>query len=150
MDATKSATRDLNHIARLMKQIDFCMLTTIGQDGSLHSRPMSTNHNVDFDGDLWFFTYSDTPKCHEVAKNPQVSVTFEVPEDHVFISASGKAHLHTDKAKISELWDKSLEMWFPQGINTPGVALLHVQLDRAELWEDMKDTEIKLPAKKRE
>jgi general stress protein 26 len=42
---------DIKKVAALMKGIRFVMLTTVHPDGSLHSRPMTTQ-DIDFDGDL--------------------------------------------------------------------------------------------------
>ena len=40
----------------MMRDLDFCMLTTHAADGGLHARPMSNNGEVEFDGDVWFFS----------------------------------------------------------------------------------------------
>ena len=42
------------------------MLTTVDERGGLHSRPMSNKRDVEFDGDLWFFTYGSSHKVDEV------------------------------------------------------------------------------------
>ena len=49
-------------VADLIKSIDFGMLTTLDAEGRLSSRPMSSNKKVEFDGDVWFFTYASTPR----------------------------------------------------------------------------------------
>jgi general stress protein 26 len=46
---------DLQKLREMVKDIDFCMLTTVDEEGNLHSRPMSVNGEIDTDGDLWFF-----------------------------------------------------------------------------------------------
>lgn len=38
-------------LAEVMKKIDICMMTTVGAYGRLHSRPMSNNENVTWDGE---------------------------------------------------------------------------------------------------
>jgi general stress protein 26 len=43
-------------LAELLEEIDIAMLTTVGPDGYLVSRPLSTQA-ASFDGEfLWFFT----------------------------------------------------------------------------------------------
>lgn len=66
MTATTTHDAHLAKLRELVKQIDFCMLTTIAADGSLHSRPMSANGEIELNGDLWFFTYADSAKVAEV------------------------------------------------------------------------------------
>ena len=42
MSATAQAREnDLQKLREMIKDIDFCMLTTVDEDGDLHSRPMS-------------------------------------------------------------------------------------------------------------
>ena len=52
--ATQRQEDDLEKLRDLIKDIDFCMLTTVDEDGYLHSRPMSSNGEIDRDGDIWF------------------------------------------------------------------------------------------------
>ncbi len=126
---------DVQKLARLIKGIDFGMMTTVDADGRLYSRPMSHNGNVEFDGDVWFFTYGNTPKVHEIETRPQVNVSFSSLKDQTYISLAGRAELIRDKAKIKELWDPSLKAWFPDGVDTPDIALLKVSVEKAEYWD---------------
>jgi len=38
-----------------MRKLDFCMMTTQSDKG-MRARPMSNNGEVEFDGDVWFFS----------------------------------------------------------------------------------------------
>lgn len=71
---------ELEKLRDMVKDIDFCMLTTLAKDGSLHSRPMSVDGEIEQDGDLWFFTYADSPKVSEVDRVEQVNVSFSAPD----------------------------------------------------------------------
>jgi general stress protein 26 len=57
---TQTRSEDLDKLRAMIKDIDFCMLTTIDQQGDPHSRPMSSNGDIDPNGDLWFFTAAAT------------------------------------------------------------------------------------------
>ena len=59
---------DLQKLRGLVKDIDFCMLTTVVENGDLHSRPMSSNGDIDSDGALWFFTSASSHKVNEIEK----------------------------------------------------------------------------------
>ena len=48
--------KNLSDVAEMMRDIDFCMLSTIASDGAIASRPMSNNRTVEFDGERWFYT----------------------------------------------------------------------------------------------
>lgn len=122
-------------IADLIKSIDFGMLTTVDAEGRLHSRPMSSNKEVEFDGDVWFFTYGSTPKVHEIENKPYVNVAFSDPKTQTYVSLSGRAELVRDPAKIQELWQPSLKAWFPKGVDEPDIALIKINADQAEYWD---------------
>ncbi len=125
----------------LVKGIDIAMLTTVDtSDGTLRSRPMSTNGEVEFDGDLWFFTYASSHKVEEVERQPQVNASFAQPEKQNYVSMSGTATIVQDKAKIKELWKPELKVWFPKGTDEPDIALLKVTVDKAEYWDSPSST----------
>src|SRR6185312_6179832 len=48
-----STSENLDTIRGIMKDVRTAMLTTVSEDGSLHSHPMTTQQ-ADFDGDCWF------------------------------------------------------------------------------------------------
>jgi general stress protein 26 len=113
------------------------MLTTTERDGSLRSRPMWTLSD-EFDGYLWFFTAEDSPKAKELESNNQVCISYSAPDKDLFISVSGRAELIHDKAKAKEFWNPYAEAWFPEGLDDPSLALLRVEVEQAEYWEDNK------------
>lgn len=132
---TNEQETDIEKLARLMKDIDFCMLTTVSADGALVSRPMSANRNVDFNGDLWFFTYAHTHKVFEAKQNPEVNVSFADVKNQNYVSLSGTAELVKDKALMKTLWKPEYQAWFPEGVDTADLALLKVAAHRAEYWD---------------
>ena len=125
----------LAKLRALIKKIDFAMLTTCDDDGTLRSRPMSTNGEVEFDGDLWFFTRASSHKVEEIERRPQVCASFADPGKQNYVSMSGRAELVRDTNKIKELWKPELKAWFPDGTNDPDIALLKVHVSKAEYWD---------------
>lgn len=121
-------------LAKMIKGIQIAMLTTIDSKGRLQSRPMATQQ-VEFDGDLWFFTGWDTHKTSEISDNNQVNVSYSSPDDNRYVSVSGNAALVSDKAKMAELWNPLLKAWFPEGIEDPNMVLLKVEVHKAEYWD---------------
>ena len=138
--AAQTRQGDLQKIRELIKDIDFCMLTTVDESGDLRSRPMSSNGDVDDDGDIWFFTNASSHKVTEIEKLPKVNVSFADPDNQRYISISGTAQLVRDRAKIDELWKPEFKMWFPEGKDDPEVALLRVSLEKAEYWDSPSST----------
>ena len=131
---------DLQKLRELVKEIDFCMLTTVDDTGDLHSRPMSSNGDIDQNGDIWFFTSASSHKVSEIQKLPKVNVSFADPDNQHYISISGNAQLVRDRDKIEELWRPEFKMWFPEGKEDPDIALLRVGLKKAEYWDSPSST----------
>lgn len=126
---------DFQKLREMIKDIDFCMLTTVDENNDLHSRPMSLNSEVDQAGNLWFFTYGNSHKVSEVQRRPNCNASFADPDDHRYVSISGTAQLVRDKAKIQELWKPELKAWFPKGVDEPDIALLRLAVEKAEFWD---------------
>lgn len=137
---TQTRENDLQKLRELVKDIDFCMLTTVNEDGHLHSRPMSSNGDIDPNGDIWFFTNASSHKVSEIAKLPTVNVSFADPDNQRYVSVSGTAQLVLDRAKIDELWRPEFKIWFPEGKDDPDIALLRVSLEKAEYWDSPGST----------
>lgn len=136
MDPTTTERQEhIDKLRKMIKDIDYAMLTTISEEGTLHSRPMSTNGEVEFDGDLWFFTYASSHKVSEIESHNQVNVSFAEPHNMRYISMSGTAQLVRDRQKLSELWKPQLKAWFPKELDEPDIALLKVNVQTAEYWD---------------
>lgn len=128
-------THDLEKLRELINDIDFCMLTTIDQRGDLHSRPMSSNGDIDENGELWFFTGAFSHKVTEIKDSPRVNVSFADPLNQNYVSITGRARLIRDREKIDELWRPEFRTWFPEGKDDPNLALLRIKVQKAEYWD---------------
>ena len=135
MTNTNDSTADFEKLREMIKDIDFCMLTTVDENNDLHSRPMSLNGEVDEAGNLWFFTSASSHKVSELNKSPKCNVSFAAPDDNRYVSITATAELVTDRRKIKDLWKPILQAWFPEGSDDPDLALLRVQIEKAEYWD---------------
>ncbi len=126
-----------DHVGRLngmIEGVEIAMLTSVGADGSLHSRPM-TVQEVQEDGTVWFFTSATASAAYESEENCRVNVSYVDPRRSVFISISGSASLSDDREQMEKLWDPRLSAWFPKGLDDADLRLLCVEIDRAEFWD---------------
>ena len=135
MSETKTQAEKLDKLREIVKAVDICMLTTVDEHGDLHSRPMSNNGDIEPDGDLWFFTYGSSHKVDEVGRTPKVNANFSDVDGQQYASLTGRAEVVRDRAKIEELWQPQLKAWFPDGVDTPDIALLKVSVEKAEYWD---------------
>jgi general stress protein 26 len=147
-------TKTLSDIAHAMKDIDFCTLTSRSQDGSIGGRPMSNNGNVEYEGTNWFFTLEDTSIVADVAGDPSVGVSYQgkaglkglLGAPGMFIHVQGEARLVRDKLLFAKHWDESMDRWFKQGVDTPGLVLIEVEAKRIHYWDGEEEGEVKLAA----
>ncbi len=137
------ATFSLKSLAATLRELDICMMVTQSKRGSFNSRPMSNNRDVTYKGDSYFFTYEKSQKIKELEANPQVCLNFEGSKD-MYISISGKAKLIRNKKAFADHWVKSLDQWFENGIDTPGLILIQVKGVNLKYWQREKEGEIKL------
>ncbi|MEW2460878.1 pyridoxamine 5'-phosphate oxidase family protein [Microbacterium sp. K41] len=127
----------LARVSELVEDIDITMLTTVDEDGHLLSRPMSTRQ-MDDAGDIWFFTAEDTEKVDEARRNHDVGLAYCDSKGMRYVSVAGTAEVVHDRAKMEELYSPSLDIWFADGLETPGIALLRVTPRVTEFWEPAK------------
>jgi general stress protein 26 len=125
---------DRDKLASLIKGIRFAMLTTVGQEGKLHSRPMATLES-EFDGNLWFFTDDSSPKVYELYQNRHVTLTYADADSHTYVAVCGTGEITRDGEMIRHLWRPELKAWFPGGKDDPHLVLIKVGVESAEYWE---------------
>ena len=134
MSEEKELTREahVEKVRQLIKDSEIALLTTVTPDG-LETRPMVTQE-IEFDGDLWFFTLKDTAKVAEIQENPAVNVGY-VHKSKSFVSIRGVAEVVEDTDKKEELWNKAYEAIFDVDTNDPTLILLKVLVQSVEYWE---------------
>lgn len=126
-----TGTESISKVTDIINHSHIGMLTTINGEGALVSRPLAVQ-DVKDDGDMWFFTGEGTSQVAHVSADARVNVSFGKGTE--WVSVAGTAEVVRDRAKIRELWNQSVEAWFPDGPDTPEVVLLHVDSDSAEYW----------------
>ena len=139
----------LSELSEKMRDIDFAMLSTRAEGGQIAARPMSNNREVAYDGDSYFFSYENTHTIDDIKRDPQVGLSFAGAKGWLgkppnFIAVEGKAELIRDKAAFEKHWTKDLDIWFEQGIDTPGIVLIKVHASRIHYWDGEDQGEIKL------
>jgi general stress protein 26 len=120
------------HLHELLEAFDTAMFVTRHGD-HLHARPMAVAA-VDGANCVWLATSLASPKAAEIRSNARVSATFQ--SRNRYVALSGSAELVTDRAKIHALWKEAWRAWFPQGKDDPQLALIRVDVDDAEFWDD--------------
>jgi general stress protein 26 len=134
-------------IAKRIADIDFAMLSTHASDGSIASRPMSNNGDVEFDGDNYFFAFEDSHVVREIKTDGKVGVSFTgtkglLGSPPVFISIEATADLIKDREMFRKHWTKDMERWAKDGVNTPGLVLIKAHAHRIHYWDGEDQGEV--------
>jgi general stress protein 26 len=123
---------DLAKLRELIRAIRIGLLTTFDRDGGFHTRPVQTllvEHST-----LWFFTGWGSPKIDELRRDVRVCVGYGDPNKHHYVALSGIGELLRNEAKARELWTIEQRAYYPDGPADKKLALLRVQIERAEYW----------------
>lgn len=128
-------THDVQKLLDKIKEVKFATLTTLNGQGKLHGRPMYTCAPGN-DGALWFFSEKDAQKIGEIQANPQVGLGYSDPDTATYVTIAGTAAVVEDQAKIKDLWREDFRSWFPKGSDDPNIALLRVDIENGEYWDE--------------
>jgi general stress protein 26 len=122
---------DVGHVAELIKDIPIAMMTTREADGSLAARPMAALE-MDADGVVWFFTSTQSDKVEHL---DAVNLAFSDIDGSTYVSLCGRGEIDTDRSHIERLWTPMARPWFPDGPDSPHLALLKFVPDAADYWD---------------
>jgi general stress protein 26 len=131
MKTVTQTTAERTQLCKLIEDLSVAMLTTIDADGALSSRPM-TPLEMDGDGALWFFTDSRSAKVERLTN---AHLSFADEARGTYVSLSGRGEMQMDRAHIERLWTPFAKPWFPDGPDSPNLALLKFVPDTAEYWD---------------
>ena len=116
----------------LIRKTRLAMLTSVGPDGRLVSKPMATQ-DVEFDGDVWFIAERASEKVRNIEARPEVNVAYS--DNSSWVSLSGTASVVDDPAKLAELWNTFTDAWMEGGPENPNNVLIKVDAHSAEYWD---------------
>ena len=128
-----TSAQERERLWEMIKDIRVAMLTSVGEDGRLRSRPMYTQQEEQPDG-LWFLTARPSEKVSEIAQSQQVNLSYVDPDKNLFVSIAGRGRLVDDREKARELWNPMNEV-FPEGPEDPSLVVVHVEAESAEYWD---------------
>lgn len=125
---------ETERLGQILAQIPVAILITAEPDGEMHGRPMQMS-KTPFDGSLYFFTNELTPKVSELHQVRKVSVVLSDPRSDRYVWISGVASLTREHAALARQWHDDMKTWFPKGLQDPELALIVVDVQRAEYWD---------------
>src|SRR5450755_4679234 len=131
--ALPTAPGDFAKLGQLIREIRVALLTTMDRNGNFHTRPVQTLQ-VEADRTLWFFTDWSSPKVDELNHDVRVSLGYADPAKQVYVAVAGSGRLIRDIQKAKQLWSLEQRAYYPDGPEDERLALLRVEIERAEYW----------------
>ena len=84
---------------------------------------------------LWFLGDARAALDWESNRRHVVTLTFQSPDERVFLTLSGKAEVITDHAVTANMWRPAFKRWFPAGPSDPRLLLVRFSPDDAEFYQ---------------
>jgi general stress protein 26 len=131
----KTRARDNDATEKLfdiIKDVDFCMLSTFGAGDGVSTRPMSTIVKKD-EGVVYMLSEKDQ-KVDDISKKSRVLMTYS-DGGKKFAVVEGSARIHDDRALVERLWNPGAQVFWPQGPNDPNVVAIAVRPESGEYWD---------------
>jgi general stress protein 26 len=107
-----------------------------------HTRPMTgqldTGRTPDGRGPIWFFTSTDNVLVQHLGEGGirRAVATFTAKDHDLFATLHGSLALERDRAVVDRLWNSFVAAWYEGGKDDPKLALLRLDPERAEIWEN--------------
>ena len=122
---------------RFWKAIKSDRTMMLGLDGveDGHARPMTAQVEGE-DGPIWFFTARDNSIVQALARGERAIATFASKGHDLFATGHGRVSLDNDREAIDRLWNPFVAAWYEGGKDDPKLALLRLDAERAEIWEN--------------
>ena len=137
------AALSLSDVSSKMRNLDICMMATHAASGVITNRPMSNNGDVEYDGNSYFYSYEGSEVVKDLKEDSTINLSFQ-GNDKLYISITGKGELIKDKNVLKEHWVDSLNIWFNDGVDTPGIIMIHVKAGKIKFWHKEESSEVKL------
>ncbi len=111
------------------------MTVMLGTEGDrAPARPMTAMVDGDENrGPLWFFTSQDSELVR--AGGGPATAMYVAKGHDLFARIEGVLREDTDPAMIDRLWNPFVAAWY-HGKDDPDIALMRMDLDSAEIWEN--------------
>jgi general stress protein 26 len=109
----------------------------LGLDGAEdgHARPMTAMIENEH-GPIWFFTSKDNVLISQIGQHHRAIAVFVAKSHDLFASIKGNLVADNDRAVIDRLWSPFVAAWFKGGKDDPKLALLRLDAEHAEIWEN--------------
>jgi general stress protein 26 len=126
--------KNLEKLKELLEGTKICMMSTFNQQKGIHTRPMAYQ-DIEDDGTIYFFTNEYSSKIEEISENNEINISFANTDKNNYVVLKADAKLSKDRAKMEELFNPMVKIWFPEGLDDPNISLIKADVKSAEYWD---------------
>lgn len=132
--------KKLSELVEMIEDIRVAMMTTVGDEGRIESRPMAVMR-ADPDGSVWFYTKDGTHKLEHLR---HLNLSFADRDDANYLSICGSGTVVRDRATIEQLWSPAAKPWFPDGPDDPTLVALKIEPESIDYWDSSSSRMVRL------
>jgi general stress protein 26 len=129
-----SGLEALPFVARALTRFEPAVLLTSDGLGAIHA-PALTPDEVAASRTLWFVADARTLLEWESNRRHVVTLSFQSPDERVFLTLSGRAEVVTDHEATARMWRPGFKRWFPGGADDPRLLLVQFTTYDAEFYQ---------------
>lgn len=123
----------LPHVARALSRFEPAVLLTSDGLGAIHA-PGSAADGSD-PRLYWFLADARTLLDWESHRRQVVTLSFQSPDERVYLTMSGRAEVVTDHDAAASMWRPAFKRWFPGGLGDPRLLLVRFATYDAEFYQ---------------
>lgn len=124
----------LPFVTRALSQFEPAVLITSDGLGVIHATP-GPGDDPPRVRTLWFLADARTLLEWESHRRQVVTLTFQSPDERVYLTLSGRAEVVTDAAITARMWRPAFKRWFPGGSGDPRLLLVQFAAYDADYYQ---------------
>lgn len=124
----------LPFVTRALARFEPAVLMTSDGLGAIHAT--IGDEGVPVSGrTLWFLADARTLLDWEAHRRQVVTLSFQSPDERVYLTLSGRTEVVTDAAVIAKMWRPAFKRWFAGGPGDPRLLLVQFSTYDAEFYQ---------------
>ena len=124
----------LPFVTRALSRFEPAVLMTSDGLGAIHAT-IETEGPGTAGRTFWFLADARTLLDWEAHRRQVVTLSFQSPDERVYLTLSGRTEVVTDAAVVTRMWRPAFKRWFQGGPSDPRLLLVQFSTYDAEFYQ---------------
>jgi general stress protein 26 len=124
----------LPFVTRALARFEPAVLMTSDGLGAIHAT-IETEGSGTAGRTFWFLADARTLLDWEAHRRQVVTLSFQSPDERVYLTLSGRTEVVTDAAVVTRMWRPAFKRWFQGGPSDPRLLLVQFSTYDAEFYQ---------------